>query len=182
MFLASEPLAVLDLHHLPGPWMERIEDSHVERRTPGIVTLVRPASGKSWLACALGHKACRDDRSVLYHRVATPVRRPRARSRRWPLCTPPKSARRRRTSHPRRLGPRTSDAAAAPRPARNSRRSLRPRLDHHHQPNPRRHWHELIGDPTYADAILDRIVHNAHRLALTGHSMRRSRANKAAKD
>jgi len=26
-------------------------------------------TGKSWLACALGHKACRDDRSVLYHRV-----------------------------------------------------------------------------------------------------------------
>jgi DNA replication protein DnaC len=35
-------------------------------------------------------------------------------------------------------------------------------------------WHELIGDPTYADAILDRIVHNAHRINLTGHTLRRS--------
>ena len=35
-----------------------------------------------------------------------------------------------------------------------------------------------IGDPTYADAILDRIVHNAHRINLTGHSLRRSRATK----
>jgi DNA replication protein DnaC len=43
-------------------------------------------------------------------------------------------------------------------------------------------WHELIGDPTYADAILDRIVHNAHRINLSGHSLRRSRANKASKD
>jgi DNA replication protein DnaC len=43
-------------------------------------------------------------------------------------------------------------------------------------------WHELIGEPTYADAMLDRIVHNAHRIDLTGHSRRRSRANKAAKD
>jgi DNA replication protein DnaC len=43
-------------------------------------------------------------------------------------------------------------------------------------------WHELIGDPTYADAILDRIVHNAHRISLTGHSLRRSRPNKASKD
>jgi DNA replication protein DnaC len=43
-------------------------------------------------------------------------------------------------------------------------------------------WHELIGDPTYADAILDRIVHNAHRINLTGHSLRRSRPTKAAKD
>jgi DNA replication protein DnaC len=34
-------------------------------------------------------------------------------------------------------------------------------------------WHELIGDPTYAH--FDRIVHNAHRINLTGHSLRRSR-------
>ncbi len=34
-------------------------------------------------------------------------------------------------------------------------------------------WHEAIGDPTLADAILDRLVHNAHRLTLTGESMRR---------
>ena len=39
-------------------------------------------------------------------------------------------------------------------------------------------WHELIGDPTYADAILDRIVHNAQRINLTGHSLRRSRTTK----
>src|SRR5262250_2364123 len=43
-------------------------------------------------------------------------------------------------------------------------------------------WHDLIGDPTYADAMLDRIVHNAHRINLTGHSLRRSRASKAAKE
>ena len=35
------------------------------------------------------------------------------------------------------------------------------------------HWHELIGDPTFADAILDRLVHNAHKIALTGDSMRK---------
>ena len=38
------------------------------------------------------------------------------------------------------------------------------------------HWHEAIGDPTLADAILDRLVHNAHRLPLSGESLRR-RAN-----
>ena len=41
---------------------------------------------------------------------------------------------------------------------------------------------ELIGDPTYADAILDRIVHNAHRINLTGHSLRRPRASEPSKD
>lgn len=35
-------------------------------------------------------------------------------------------------------------------------------------------WHELIGEPTLADAILDRIVHNAHKIVLKGESMRKT--------
>jgi DNA replication protein DnaC len=35
-------------------------------------------------------------------------------------------------------------------------------------------WHAVIDEPTFADAILDRLIHNAHRLELDGHSMRRS--------
>jgi len=34
-------------------------------------------------------------------------------------------------------------------------------------------WHDVIGEPTFADAILDRIVHNAHRIDLDGPSMRK---------
>lgn len=37
-------------------------------------------------------------------------------------------------------------------------------------------WHEVIGEQTIADAILDRIIHDAHRLELTGESMRKKRA------
>ncbi|WP_410483115.1 IS21-like element helper ATPase IstB [Sphingobium sp. RSMS] len=37
-------------------------------------------------------------------------------------------------------------------------------------------WHKMIGEPTIADAILDRIVHNAHRITLKGDSMRRQKA------
>jgi DNA replication protein DnaC len=37
-------------------------------------------------------------------------------------------------------------------------------------------WHEQIGDPTLADGILDRLVHNAHRIEMRGDSMRKSRA------
>ena len=40
-------------------------------------------------------------------------------------------------------------------------------------------WHEVIGEPTFADAILDRIVHNAYRLALEGPSMRKPEAETA---
>jgi len=34
-------------------------------------------------------------------------------------------------------------------------------------------WHDLIGEPTLADAILDRTIHNAHRLQVTGDSLRK---------
>ena len=37
------------------------------------------------------------------------------------------------------------------------------------------HWYELIGSPTIADAILDRLVHNAYRIELTGESLRKAR-------
>ena len=40
---------------------------------------------------------------------------------------------------------------------------------------PIEHWHEYIGEATLADAILDRLMHNAHRLLLKGESMRKIR-------
>jgi DNA replication protein DnaC len=40
-------------------------------------------------------------------------------------------------------------------------------------------WHEVIGEPTLGDAILDRIVHNAYRLALDGPSMRKLKTAEA---
>jgi DNA replication protein DnaC len=42
-------------------------------------------------------------------------------------------------------------------------------------------WHEIIRDPTYADAILDRLVHNAHRVELDGESMRVNREKQKRK-
>jgi DNA replication protein DnaC len=40
------------------------------------------------------------------------------------------------------------------------------------------HWHEHIGNPTIADAMLDRLVHSAHRIELKGESLRKLRAVK----
>ena len=37
-------------------------------------------------------------------------------------------------------------------------------------------WHGMIGDPTLADAILDRLIHNAYKLPLKGESMRKQRS------
>ena len=42
-------------------------------------------------------------------------------------------------------------------------------------------WHDVIGEPTFADAILDRIVHNAHRINLDGPSMRKTKKGRPAK-
>ena len=39
-------------------------------------------------------------------------------------------------------------------------------------------WHEVIGNPTLADAILDRLVHNAYKITLKGGSMRKKKALK----
>jgi len=41
-------------------------------------------------------------------------------------------------------------------------------------------WHEQIGDPTVADGILDRLVHNAHRIEMRGDSMRENRGRPGA--
>ena len=41
---------------------------------------------------------------------------------------------------------------------------------------PVKHWHEVIADPTLADAILDRLVHNAYKLVLNGESMRKKQS------
>ena len=45
-----------------------------------------------------------------------------------------------------------------------------------------KHWHEMIANPTVADAILDRLVHNAHRLNLAGDSLRKGAAKRAGLD
>jgi DNA replication protein DnaC len=138
--------------------------------------------GKSWLACALGHKACRDNRSVLYQRL------PKLFSDLALARGDGRYARILRALGGVQLlilddwGLEPLDAAA--------RHDLFEILEERYGRRstlitsqiPVDKWHDLIGDPTYADAILDRIVHNAHRITLTGHSLRRTRASKIAKE
>ena len=137
--------------------------------------------GKSWLASALGHKACRDNRSVLYQRV--------------PRLFEELALARGDGRHPRLLrnlgradllilddwGLEPLDAAA--------RHDLLEILEERYGRRstmitsqlPVDRWHEIIGDPTYADTILDRLVHNAHRIELEGESMCRTRAKQSRK-
>jgi DNA replication protein DnaC len=138
--------------------------------------------GKSWLACALGHKACRDNRSVLYRRV------PKLFGELALARGDGRHARLFRTLTRVELlilddwGLQPLDAQARfdfleIAEERYGRRSTIVTS----QP-PVEKWHDLIGDPTYADAILDRLVHNAHRIELTGESIRKTRSRAAKKD
>ncbi|WP_083636600.1 MULTISPECIES: ATP-binding protein [unclassified Bradyrhizobium] len=47
---------------------------------------------------------------------------------------------------------------------------------------PAAQWRDMVGEPTIADAILDRIIHNSHRIALKGDSMRRKKAARPLTD
>jgi DNA replication protein DnaC len=132
--------------------------------------------GKSWLACALGHRACRDNLSVLYQRI------PRLFS---DLALARGDGRYARLM--RALGGVKllilDDWGLEPLTAEQRHDMLEIVEDRYGRGAtlvtsqiPVDRWHDLIGDPTLADAILDRVVHNAHRIQLRGESMRRKKA------
>jgi DNA replication protein DnaC len=128
--------------------------------------------GKSWLSCALAQKACRDGYSVHYARV------PRLFADLELAHGDGRFAKLFRTLTRADLlilddwGP---DRLSAPQ-----RRDLMEIVEDRYGAGstlitsqlPVDAWHEVIAEPTFADAILDRLVHNAYRLALDGPSLR----------
>jgi DNA replication protein DnaC len=130
--------------------------------------------GKSYLACALAHKACRDGYSAFYARAATLFR---------------DLALARADGSLRSLLLRLSktdvlvvdDWAMAPL-SETERRDFWEICEDRYQARsliltsqlPVTKWHEQIGDPTIAEGILDRIVHHAHRIDLRGESLRKN--------
>jgi len=148
------------------------------RNHENIFVLGPTGVGKSFIACALAQKACRDGYSAYYTRAAALFR---------------DLAMARADGSFRNLLARLSridvlvvdDWAMAPlsEPERRDfweicedRYQVRSLILTSQLPVPR--WHEQIGDPTVADGILDRIVHNAHRIELRGDSMRKPRGDK----
>src|SRR5277367_4393907 len=102
--------------------------------------------GKSFVACALAQKACRDGYSALYTVLViddwamASLSEPERRDF-WEIC--------------------------------EDRYQVRSTILTSQLPVSR--WHEQVGDPTLADGILDRLVHNAHRIEMRGDSMRKNR-------
>lgn len=133
-------------------------------------------AGKSYLACAFGNQACRRGYSVRYYRA--------------PRLFQELALARGLASYERVLRSllRTDlviiDDWGMTRLTDEERRDLFELLEDRYERRstlvaaqlPLEHWHDIIGDPTLADAILDRLIHNAHTISLKGESMRKRKA------
>jgi len=143
--------------------------------------LTGPAGvGKSWLACALGQKACREDFSVAYHRAprlfaALALARGDGRYARMLKALA-------------RVDLLILDDWGPEKLDDDQRRDLLEIVEDRYERRsiivtsqiPVDRWYEIIGNPTIADAILDRLVHNAYRIELSGESLRKQRSPAAA--
>ena len=138
--------------------------------------LTGPAGvGKSWLAYALGYKACRENLSVFYQRV--------------PRLFAALALARGDGRYARLLKQLArvdllilDDWGPEPLLAEQQRDLLEIVEDRYSAGSliitsqvPIDRWYEIVGNPILADAILDRIIHNAHRIELKGESLRKQR-------
>ncbi|NVL83693.1 ATP-binding protein, partial [Escherichia coli] len=139
-------------------------------------------TGKSYFACALAHQACRKGFRVFYRRV--------------PRLFDELRLARADGTHPRLLariakvdvlvlddfaiGPLTEDARRDLLEILEDRYGLRATIITSQLKHER--WHDFLADPTVADAICDRVLHGAHKIALAGPSRRKVKEAPAVKD
>ena len=132
-------------------------------------------SGKTWMACALGHNACMMGITVRYYRI----------SRLFLALAQAKAdgSYNKLLGRLARVGLLIIDDWGLENITTPQRYDLMEIMDDRYGENstvmisqlPVSEWYGVIGDNTVADAILDRIVHNSHRLELGGESMRKIR-------
>ena len=138
--------------------------------------------GKTWISCALAHKACRQGYTAQYRRLSRlfdELSYAHADGRYPQLMK--KLA---------RTDVIVLDDWGLAKLTAPQRRDLLEVLDDRYDRRstlitsqlPVEHWHKIIGDPTLADAILDRLVHNSYRIELKGESMRKLNATLPAGD
>ena len=133
--------------------------------------------GKSFIACALAHRACLEGYSAKYYRLPRlleDLEIARGDGRYLKLL-----------KQLAKMDVLVLDDWGLAHLSAAGQRDLLELLDDRHQVRstiatsqlPIEHWYEAMPDPTLADAILDRLIHNAHRIALDGDSMRKALAN-----
>ena len=132
--------------------------------------------GKTWLACALAHKACREGYTAQYVRLTRLLRE-------LTIAKGDGQYSKRLTSLAKVDVLILDDWGLMKLSAENRRDLLEVLEDRHGRRStiatsqlPIEEWHGIIGDATLADAILDRLVHNAYKINLRGESMRKQQA------
>lgn len=132
-------------------------------------------AGKSFIACALAQKACRDGYSALYQRAPKLFHE---------LGVAKATGRYNRVlTSISRMDLLVIDDFGLSSLNDEQRHDLLEIMEDRYDTRstliasqlPIEHWHATIGDPTIADAILDRVIHNAHKIQLKGESMRKKK-------
>ena len=153
--------------------MQRLVTCQWVMRHENIILTGKTGLGKTWMACALAHKACREGHSTLYVRV-------------------PRMLQDLYVAHADGTYPKVMDRLAKPEVlimddfglsvlGDLERRDLLEVIEERQNRRSTimtsqmkiKHWHEVIGDPTIADAIMDRLVSSSHRIEMNGKSMRK---------
>jgi DNA replication protein DnaC len=151
----------------------RLTNSDWVAKLQNVIITGPTGSGKSFLACALAHKACRDGYAAFYCRMPRLLQQMNlARA---------DGSYGKRLQKLARLQVLILDDWGLSALQDTERRDLLEILEDRHNITstiitsqvPVSKWHDVIGDPTIADAILDRVVHNAHKIELKGESVRK---------
>ena len=138
-------------------------------------------TGKSWLACALGQQACRQGLSVRYERVPRLLENLRLARGDGSLG--------KKLQYLAKIELLILDDFGLKPLTATEKHDLLELIEDRHglrstlvtSQLPIKAWHEYLGEPTVADALLDRLLHNAHRVELRGASMRKQNRELDAK-
>ncbi len=142
------------------------------RQAQNLILTGATGCGKTWLACALGNQACRQGLSVLYVRTSRLMEEMK--------LAHADGSFRKRLAQMAKVDILILDDWGLSAMTQSERQDLLEIIDDRTRRStlitsqiPVKAWHEIIGEPTLADAILDRIVHRAHSIELAGESMRK---------
>lgn len=146
-----------------------------------ILILGPTGAGKTWLACALAQKACREGHTVLYHRLSKLLYELAINKGEGSYLKALKSI--------AKVEILILDDWGLDLLNKDQRHDLLEILEDRHGTKstiitsqlPTDAWHDFIGEETFADAIMDRLIHNAQILNLKGDSMRKKRKTKTNK-
>lgn len=171
----------VNYHHprmLDRKLLRTLASSDWVRRKLNIVFNGPTGIGKTWLACALAQKACRDGFSVLHKKTSELFRE-------LAIAQADGSLGRMLLRLAQFDVLLLDDFAMAPLKDSERRDFLEVCDDRYQRRSmiltsqmPVAHWHQQIGDPTIADSILDRLLHNSYRLELDGESLRKTLGRK----